>query len=259
VASAPREAAPGDGGSSSAERALKADLAVRARQLDDVKRRQDSLDVELKSALAARKVAEAESQSLRVAMETRRGVNTGAEVTALQARVHGLQDEMSVRERQVQIQVEDAAARTAAADAAMSKLRTELMEVQQRAERALEAERRARQTAELQRDAVQQARNSRSDPGKDWSSGAVDGGGGRAVAVAADADELAKSSSKRGLGASLLKSSSKVKLGKKKKREEPVKSGRASASLSSLPSDDSPSGGGDKRKGRMRMLGSRGE
>jgi hypothetical protein len=233
-------------GSPDMERSLKADLSMKTRQLEDLQRRLDALEVEHKSAVAARNRAEAGAEAARADLQHRRGVNTGAEVTALQAQVHGLQDEMKVRELQLKLQIEDMTQRAGAAEDEASRLRTEVIAAEQQAERALEAERRTRQRAEAQRDAAQQelkARNSIKESSSAPSS--VD------KTLPSDGG-LVKSSSKRGLGA-LLKSSSKVQIGKKKEKTA-AKSGRASSSLSATPtSDDSP--GGEKKKHGKRSHG----
>lgn len=239
----------------------KADLAMTTRTLEDTRRRLDVLEIEHRSALAARKAAEAEAESLRLTAVSAR--NSGAsELTALQAEVHGLREELMVKERadalRSQDVVSDAVARAEAAEEEATKARTALIESQQEAEREKEKHRRARKAAEAQRDALQAELGVRKEkekaerkPGALVSSSSNQSGddGG-----AKSETSLAKSSSKRGIGASLRKSSSKVGIGKKKDKDKDKAAGRnpsnlAGATASSVSEESSES----KKKGRMRM------
>lgn len=222
-------------------RQLRADLNQKSTELEDVRNKLESIEFESKTSRGALSRASEEIAELKSALVQ---ASTGQEgkIAAALNRVEELEAELKMRERQLQMQIDDAVGRAAAAEDRAAHARTQLAELEDSSTAALEEERRLRKMVEDQRDALEretrvleQLQDEREKASMEIQA---------EVAPAPPPAELAPSSSKRGI----RKSSSKAHIAKKKG------AGRAASTSPSEDGSDAPSDS-KKRSHRLRFFG----
>lgn len=222
-------------------RQLRAELNQKNSELQELECKLQTIEFESKTARGFKSRADGEIAELQSALREAQ-TDQDTKLNSAQQRILELEERIKLQERHLQMQIDDAVGRAAAAEDRAAHARIQLKEMEESAEFALEEERRMRRMIEDQRDALEQETRALAQLGAELDKPHVESA--PEFVPAPTAPELVPSSSKRGI----RKSSSKAQIGKKKAQ------GKTSPST---PSDDGSENTGEtKRRGhRLRFFG----